>query len=57
MITINFFKLNKFSYTIGIFISEIHTGSVAENTDLQVGDMLISVNQIQLINMDYDLVS
>lgn len=41
----------------GIFIKEIYSDSVAENSELQVSDMLISVNQIQLINMDYDLVS
>lgn len=40
----------------GIFIKEIYSDSVAENSELQVSDMLISVNQIQLINMDYDLV-
>lgn len=41
----------------GVFVSDIQEGSAAENAGLNVGDMILCVNQIDLIGADYDTVS
>ncbi|OTF71544.1 multiple PDZ domain protein-like protein [Euroglyphus maynei] len=38
----------------GVFVSDIQDCSPAENAGLSVGDMILSVNQIDLIGADYE---
>ena len=41
----------------GVFISDIQSGSPAEQSGLSVGDMILCVNQTDLICSDYDTVA
>lgn len=41
----------------GVFVSDIQEASPAENAGLNVGDMILCVNQIDLIGSDYETVS
>lgn len=40
----------------GVFVSDIQEGSPAEQAGLNVGDMILCVNQNDLVGADYDTV-